>query len=119
MNDDQLLRYSRQIMLPEIDAAGQLRLAQSTVLLIGAGGLGSACSIYLAAGGVGHIILTDFDHVDLSNLQRQILYKTTDIGRLKVEAGADHLRALNPDVKLTLIERALTEDELLDYARKA
>ena len=119
MNDDQLLRYSRQIMLPEIDAAGQLRLAQSTVLLIGAGGLGSACSIYLAAGGVGHIIMTDFDHVDLSNLQRQILYKTTDIGRLKVEAGADHLRALNPDVKLTLVERALTEDELLDYARQA
>ena len=119
MNDDQLLRYSRQIMLPEIDAEGQLRLAQSTVLLIGAGGLGSACSIYLAAGGVGHIILTDFDHVDLSNLQRQILYKTTDIGRLKVEAGADHLRALNPDVNLTLIERALTEGELLEYARQA
>ena len=119
MNDDQLLRYSRQIMLPEIDAEGQLRLAQSTVLLIGAGGLGSACSIYLAAGGVGHVILTDFDHVDLSNLQRQILYKTADIGRPKVEAGADHLRALNPDIKLTLIERALTEDELLDYARQA
>ena len=76
MNDDQLLRYSRQIMLPEIDAEGQLRLAQSTVLLVGAGGLGSACSIYLAAGGVGHIILTDFDHVDLSNLQRQVLYNT-------------------------------------------
>ena len=119
MNDEQLLRYSRQIMLPEIDAEGQLRLAQSTVLLVGAGGLGSACSIYLAAGGVGHIMLADFDHVDLSNLQRQILYKTTDIGRLKVEAGADHLRALNPDVKLTVIERALTEDELPDYARQA
>ena len=119
MNDDQLLRYSRQIMLPEIDAEGQLRLAQSTVLMVGAGGLGSACSIYLAAGGVGHIILTDFDRVDLSNLQRQVLYKTTDIGRLKVEAGAEHLRALNPDVKLTLVERALTEAELSDYAGSA
>ena len=119
MNDEQLLRYSRQIMLPEIDAEGQLRLAQATVLMIGAGGLGSAASIYLAAGGVGHIILVDFDRVDLSNLQRQILYKTADIGRLKVESGADHLRALNPDVKLTLIDRMLAEDELADYAEQA
>ena len=119
MNDEQLLRYSRQIMLPEIDAEGQLRLAQATVLMIGAGGLGSSASIYLAAGGVGHIILVDFDRVDLSNLQRQILYKTADIGRLKVESGADHLRALNPDVKLTLIDRMLAEDELTDYAEQA
>ena len=119
MNDDQLLRYSRQIMLPEIDAAGQLRLARATVLLIGAGGLGSACSIYLAAGGVGHIILSDFDQVELSNLQRQVLYNTADIGRPKVEAGAERLRALNPDIKLTLIERALQENELPDYAQQA
>ena len=119
MNDEQLLRYSRQIMLPEIDAAGQLRLAQATVLLIGTGGLGSSCAIYLAAGGVGHIILTDFDHVDLSNLQRQILYETADIGRPKVEAGAERLRALNPDVELTLLDRSLTEDELNSYAEQA
>ena len=119
MNDEQLLRYSRQIMLPEIDAEGQLRLAQATVLMIGAGGLGSSASIYLAAGGVGHIILVDFDRVDLSNLQRQILYKTADIGRLKVESGADHLKALNPDVKLTLIDRMLAEDELMIYAEQA
>ena len=119
MNDEQLLRYSRQLMLPEIDAAGQLRLAQATVLLIGAGGLGSACAIYLAAGGVGHIILTDFDHVDLSNLQRQILYDTADIGRPKVEAAAARLRALNPDVQLTLLAQALTEDELTGYAAQA
>ena len=119
MNDDQLLRYSRQIMLPEIDAEGQLRLAQASVLLIGAGGLGSACAIYLAAGGVGHIILTDFDHVDLSNLQRQILYNTADIGRPKVEAGAERLRALNPDVELTLLDHALTEAELKEHAEQA
>ncbi len=119
MNDEQLLRYSRQLMLPEIDAAGQLRLAQATALLIGTGGLGSACAIYLAAGGVGHLILTDFDHVDLSNLQRQILYDTADIGRPKVEAAADRLRALNPDVQLTLLAQALTEDELTDYAAQA
>ncbi|MCY4154243.1 MAG: molybdopterin-synthase adenylyltransferase MoeB [Gammaproteobacteria bacterium] len=119
MNDEQLLRYSRQLMLPEIDAAGQLRLAQATVLLVGAGGLGSACAIYLAAGGVGHLILTDFDHVDLSNLQRQILYDTADIGRPKVEAAAARLRALNPDVKLTLLAQALTEDELTKYSEQA
>ena len=118
MNDEQLLRYSRQIMLPEIDAEGQLRLAQASVLLIGVGGLGSAASIYLAAGGLGHLILVDFDRVDLSNLQRQILYKTSDIGRLKVESAAAHLRALNPDIKLTLIDRALTEEGLLKYAQQ-
>ncbi len=119
MNDEQLLRYSRQIMLPEIDAAGQLRLADATVLIIGAGGLGSAASIYLTAGGVGHVILVDFDRVDLSNLQRQILHKTADIGRLKVASGGDHLTAINPDVKLTLIDHALAEDELTEYAALA
>ena len=112
MNDEQLLRYSRQIMLPEIDARGQLRLAEATVLIVGLGGLGSAASIYLAAGGVGHLVLVDFDKVDLSNLQRQILHQTRDIGRLKVESARDHLLALNPDVKLSLINHALEPDEL-------
>ena len=119
MNDEQLLRYSRQIMLPEIDAAGQLRLAEATVLIIGAGGLGSAASIYLTAGGVGHIILVDFDKVDLSNIQRQILHMTADIGRLKVESAGDHLTAINPGVKLTLIDHALDGDELARYAGAA
>lgn len=116
MNDEQLLRYSRQIMLPEIDAAGQLRLAQAGVLIIGAGGLGSAAAVYLAAGGVGRLVLVDFDRVDLSNLQRQILHDTADIGRLKVESAAERLRALNPDVDLTLLDRALNEDELREQA---
>jgi len=112
MNDDKLLRYSRQIMLPEIDAEGQLRLADATVLIIGLGGLGSVVSIYLAAAGVGNLVLVDYDKVDLSNLQRQIVHMTKDIGRLKVESARDHLLALNPDVKLTLIDHALVDDEL-------
>ena len=119
MNDDQLLRYSRQIMLPEIDAEGQLKLAESTVLLIGLGGLGSAVSIYLTAAGVGHLILVDFDKVDLSNLQRQILHGTKDIGRLKIESAQDHLLSINPGVKLTLIDHALEKEELIEQMRLA
>ena len=119
MNDDQLLRYSRQIMLPEIDAEGQLRLAGSTVLIIGLGGLGSPASIYLTAAGVGHLILVDFDKVDLSNLQRQIVHTTADIGRLKVESASDHLLRLNPDVKLTIIDHTLEEYELSQQVETA
>jgi len=106
-------------MLPEIDARGQLKLAEAKVLIIGLGGLGSVSSIYLTAAGVGHLILVDFDKVDLSNLQRQILHQTKDIGRLKVESARDHLLALNPDVKLTLLDRALEPDQLLEQVRQA
>lgn len=119
MNDEQLLRYSRQIMLPEIDAEGQLRLAGATALIIGVGGLGSAASIYLAAGGVGHLILVDYDQVELSNLQRQILHHTADLGRLKVESAREHLTALNPEIKLTLIDHALDDEELIARAKQA
>lgn len=119
MKDDQLLRYSRQIMLPEIDAAGQLQLAGATVLIIGMGGLGSPASIYLTAAGIGNLILVDFDKVDLSNLQRQVVHMTKDIGRLKVESAREHLLALNPEVKLTLIDHALEGDELLRQVETA
>ena len=111
MRDDQLLRYSRQIMLPEIDAEGQSRLAAATVMIVGLGGLGSSASIYLAAAGVGHLVLIDFDTVDLSNLQRQIVHTTADIGKPKVESASVRLLALNPDLKLTLINRLLNESE--------
>ena len=117
MDDNQLLRYSRQIMLPEIDAAGQLRLAAAHVLVVGLGGLGSAASIYLAAAGVGRLTLVDFDRVDLSNLQRQILHFTADIGRPKVESARDHLLAINPDVQLDLVDRILDGEELLERIR--
>lgn len=119
MDDEQLLRYSRQIMLPEIDADGQMRLAEATVLIIGLGGLGSAASMYLAAGGVGRLILVDFDKVDLSNLQRQIVHRTRDIGRLKVESARDNLLDLNPDVNLVLIDHVLEDDELMNLVREA
>ncbi len=113
MRDEQLLRYSRQIMLPEIDARGQLQLAQSRVLIIGLGGLGSPLSIYLASAGVGVLVLSDHDQVELSNLQRQILYGDGDIGRQKTIVAAERLRALNPEVELIAIDHIL-EGEVLD-----
>lgn len=106
-------------MLPEIDAQGQLRLAGATVLIIGLGGLGSPASLYLAAAGVGHLVLVDFDKVDLSNLQRQILHQTPDIGRLKTASARDHLSAINPHVELTMIDHILEGNELLDQVRNA
>ncbi len=119
MNDEQLLRYSRQIMLPQIDVAGQDKLLASTALLIGLGGLGSPAAMYLAAAGVGHLILVDDDVVDLSNLQRQILHGTDDIGRPKTESARDALLRINPDVKLTLIARRLAGDDLQAQVKKA
>jgi molybdopterin-synthase adenylyltransferase len=119
MNDEQLLRYSRQMMLPEIDAAGQERLNNSRVLLIGLGGLGSPVSMYLASAGVGQLVLVDFDKVDISNLQRQIVHTTPDIARLKVESAKDHLQSINPDISIECIDHALDEDELFSEAEKA
>ena len=113
MENEQLLRYSRQIMLPEIDAAGQLRLAKARVLILGVGGLGSPVSIYLAAAGVGHLVLVDFDKVDISNLQRQVVHMTEDIGRLKVDSAREHLQKLNPETKISTIDHSMDEKELL------
>ena len=113
MDDDQLLRYSRQMMLPEIDAAGQQKLADATALIIGLGGLGSSASIYLAAAGVGNLVLVDDDRVDLSNLQRQIVHSTADIGRPKVESARDRLLALNPGINIRLIDHRLDVAELV------
>lgn len=100
MNDEQLLRYSRQIHLPAIDIAGQERLLQSRVLIVGLGGLGSPVALYLAAAGVGHLRVADFDRVDLSNLQRQILHTTDRIGMAKVDSAIQALGALNPEVRI-------------------
>jgi molybdopterin-synthase adenylyltransferase len=114
MNDQQLLRYSRHIMLPEVDIEGQEKLLAATVLVIGLGGLGSPVAMYLAAAGVGHLILADFDVVDLSNLQRQIAHTTNRIGETKVESAAQALRALNPDIKITCIAQQMDEQILAE-----
>ena len=112
MNDEQLLRYSRQIMLPRIDVGGQERLLAARALIIGAGGLGSPAAMYLAAAGVGHLVISDDDRVDLSNLQRQLLHHVADIGRNKADSARDTVRALNPDVRVTVIEERLQDETL-------
>ena len=119
MNDNELLRYSRQIMLPQFDVAGQEQLLASTALIVGMGGLGSPVGMYLAAAGVGHLILVDFDNVELSNLQRQIMHRTEDIGRPKVDSARDNLLRLNPEVKISVINHQLEGDELNDWVSKA
>ena len=118
MDDNQLLRYSRQIMLPQLDVAGQEKLLASSALIIGMGGLGSPAAMYLAAAGVGHLVLVDFDEVELSNLQRQIMHSTADIGRPKVESGRDSLQRLNPDVEITLLDHKLEGKELQEWVAK-
>lgn len=101
MNDDQLLRYSRHILLDEVGIEGQQRLVDSHVLIVGAGGLGSPVAMYLAASGVGHITIADHDVVDLTNLQRQIAHTTARVGLPKVESATQAMLALNPEVRVT------------------
>jgi adenylyltransferase/sulfurtransferase len=112
MNDEQLLRYSRHILLPEIGVEGQERLLASSALIIGAGGLGSPVALYLAAAGVGTITLADGDAVDLTNLQRQILHTTESIGKPKAASGREALAKINPEVKVTPLQRRLEGEEL-------
>ncbi len=118
MNDDQLLRYSRHILLPEIDVEGQSRLLDARVLIVGLGGLGSPAAMYLAAAGTGNLILADCDTVELSNLQRQIVHRTPDIGRRKVESAQLTLADLNPDCRVTTCAERLTEDNLAEQVNK-
>ncbi|MDD5273203.1 MAG: molybdopterin-synthase adenylyltransferase MoeB [Methylovulum sp.] len=113
MNDNQLLRYSRQIMLPQIDVDGQQKLLAAKILIIGAGGLGSPAAMYLAAAGVGTLTLYDDDVVDLSNLQRQIAHHTPDIGMDKTISSQQTLNKLNPDVQVVAVKQRLA-GELLD-----
>ena len=113
MNDEQLLRYSRHLLLEEIDVAGQEKLLSSHVLVIGAGGLGSAAAPYLAAAGVGHITLMDHDAVELTNLQRQIMHTESSIGKSKVDSGKDFLQRLNSSIQIETIQ-AKASSSLLD-----
>ncbi|VAW71910.1 Molybdopterin-synthase adenylyltransferase [hydrothermal vent metagenome] len=119
MDDNQLLRYSRQILLPQFGTDGQQTLLDSRVLVIGAGGLGSPAALYLAAAGVGQLVIADDDEVDLSNLQRQILHRYCDIGKPKVDSAKDTLNALNPDVDVITLATRLQGEALNAEVRKA
>jgi len=112
MNDHELLRYSKQIMLPQIDIEGQQKINDSTILIIGMGGLGSPTALYLAAAGVGHIIIADFDQVELSNLQRQIIHNTSDIGDDKVNSAKSKLLELNPNITVTVVNEIMHSNNL-------
>ena len=112
MNDEQLLRYSRQIMLPQVDIEGQEKLLNAHVLIIGAGGLGSPASLYLAAAGIGTLTLYDDDQVDLSNLQRQITHYTDDIGTDKVISTQQTLNKINPGTRVIAVKQRLQGNQL-------
>jgi adenylyltransferase/sulfurtransferase len=113
VNDDQLLRYSRHILLDQIGVEGQEKFLRSKALIVGAGGLGSPAAIYLAAAGIGRITLVDNDKVDFTNLQRQILHTASSVGRMKAASGRVHLAIVNPEVEVIAIEKR-AEGALLD-----
>ncbi|HBV20654.1 MAG TPA: HesA/MoeB/ThiF family protein [Nitrosomonas sp.] len=119
MNDLQLLRYSRHIMLPEIDISGQEKLLESQVLIIGAGGLGSPAAIYLAASGIGKLTICDGDKVDLTNLQRQIMHRSSSVGLLKTQSAQHTLADINPEVNVVSIAEFVHETELQQLVAKA
>lgn len=114
LSADDLARYSRHLLLPEINIAGQSRLKAARVLCIGAGGLGSPAALYLAAAGVGTIGLVDFDRVDISNLQRQVLYGTDDVGRQKLEAASERIREINPNIEVVAHASVFTSENAQD-----
>ncbi len=116
--DEQVTRYSRHILLPEVGGKGQKKLAQARILIVGAGGLGSPAAFYLAAAGVGTLGLIDSDVVDLSNLQRQVIHYTPDLGRPKVFSAKEKIQALNPDVAVELYEGRLTSKNALELVGK-
>jgi adenylyltransferase/sulfurtransferase len=119
MNDAQLLRYSRQILLPQFGIEGQQALLNAHVLIIGLGGLGSPVAMYLACAGVGELTLVDHDQVELSNLQRQFIHRTDNIGEDKVESAKKNLLALNPDTRIHCINHKLDNSQLNDLVKRA
>lgn len=112
LSDQELLRYSRQILLSQIDIDGQLRLKHSKALIVGLGGLGSPVALYLAAAGVGELHLADFDTVDLTNLQRQVIHDSASVGMSKVDSALQRLQAINPEIDLVAHRQALDEGSL-------
>ncbi len=117
LSKEEILRYSRHLIMPEVGMEGQLKLKRARVLMIGTGGLGAPLGLYLAAAGVGHLGLVDFDKVDFTNLQRQVTFGTTDVGRRKVEAAYERLTNLNPDIDIKVFETMLTSTNALELFR--
>lgn len=117
LTGDELRRYGRHLVLSEVGIEGQRRIKNAKVLLVGAGGLGSPAALYLAAAGVGTLGLVDFDNVDITNLQRQVIHGTKDIGRLKNDSASDRIRDLNPNVHVEQFDTALTSENALQIAR--
>jgi len=117
MNDDQIKRYSRHILLPEVGGKGQKKIANAKIFIVGAGGLGSPAALYLAAAGVGTIGLIDGDVVDLSNLQRQVIHHTADVARPKIDSAREKIAALNPDVRVVAFYERLTAANALDLVK--
>jgi adenylyltransferase/sulfurtransferase len=118
LNNDEILRYSRHLIMPEVGMGGQQKLKAARVLCIGAGGLGSPLALYLTAAGVGTLGIVDFDVVDYTNLQRQIIHSTADVGRKKLESAADKLKAINPFLNLRTFETKLTSENALELFRE-
>jgi adenylyltransferase/sulfurtransferase len=114
LTQEEILRYSRHLIMPEVGVEGQEKLKKASVLIIGCGGLGSPLSIYLAAAGIGHLGLVDFDVADFTNLQRQVAFGTSDVGRPKVEATKDRIASINPNVKVTTYRTKLSSENVLD-----
>ncbi|PYX22207.1 MAG: molybdenum cofactor biosynthesis protein MoeB [Acidobacteria bacterium] len=117
LTNDEILRYSRHLIMPEVGMAGQQKLKAARVLCIGAGGLGSPLTLYLAAAGVGTLGIVDFDVVDFTNLQRQIIHSTADVGRKKLDSAAEKLKAINPFINLKTFETRLTSENALELFR--
>jgi molybdopterin/thiamine biosynthesis adenylyltransferase/rhodanese-related sulfurtransferase len=117
LNADQRIRYSRHTLLSEIGEAGQIKLLESSILMIGAGGLGSPAAMYLAAAGVGKLGIVDFDTVDVSNLQRQLLHGMSDVGRPKVDSARDRIKEINPDVEVVGYREPITSANALEIIR--
>ena len=118
LNNDEILRYSRHLIMPEVGMGGQQKLKAARVLCIGAGGLGSPLALYLTAAGVGTLGIVDFDVVDYTNLQRQIIHSTADVGRKKLESASDKLKAINPFLNLRTFETKLTSENALELFRE-
>ena len=118
LSKEEILRYSRHLIMPEVGMEGQQKLKAAKVLLIGAGGLGAPLGLYLAAAGIGRIGIVDFDVVDFTNLQRQVIHGTSDVGRKKLDSAADKMRDINPNVNDRQARAALTSENALDDSER-